>query len=280
MLRWLLAAALISAAFGQSGGVPRKWALQYFYDQDGKDLHITDLAFPSATRGVAVGAIVDRDGRRPQFTALVTSDGGQHWSLVPLKEFPRSLFFLDESNGWLVTDEGRVVHKREAGPVGRASAIRSSPSKKLADAPHGGLILRVWFLDAQHGFAAGFQKSVFETHDGGRTWKPVEEAAKPSANPAFSVYSHIAFADAGRGVIFGAYIPPRGVVKERDQLPDWMVPERALAPPPTAAARHRIGHARRRRNLEFQHGSAARLSGQPALGRRERVGGVRIRGFV
>ena len=228
MLRWLLAAALIPAAFAQSGGASGKWTLQYFYDQDGKDLHITDLAFPSATRGVAVGAIVDRDGRRPQFTALVTSDGGRHWSLVPLKEFPRSLFFLDESNGWLVTDEA-VWFTREAGHSWTRISDQIKPDRKLADAPRGGLILRVGFLDAQHGYAVGLQKSVYETNDGGRTWKPVEEAAKPSANPAFSVYSHIAFTDSARGVIFGAYMPPRGVGKESDQLPDWMVPDLALA---------------------------------------------------
>ncbi len=92
MLRWFLAAALLPLAFAQQP----KWTLQYFYDQDGKDLAITDLAFPSAARGIAVGTIVDREGRKPQFTALVTSDGGEHWALVPLKEFPRSIFFLDE----------------------------------------------------------------------------------------------------------------------------------------------------------------------------------------
>src|ERR1035437_6554179 len=122
MLRWLLAvllaALLHSAALAQRPirqplGQPR-WTLQYFYDQDGKDLHITDLAFPSATRGIAVGAIVDRDGRRPQFTTLVTNDAGEHWSLTPLKEFPRSLFFLDESTGWLVTSEA-LWFTREAG---------------------------------------------------------------------------------------------------------------------------------------------------------------------
>jgi hypothetical protein len=241
MLRWLLAAllaaGLLPAARAQRPiGQPR-WTLQYFYDQAGKDLRITDLAFPSATRGIAVGAIVDREGRRPQFTALVTSDGGTHWSLVPLKEFPRSLFFLDESTGWMVTSEA-LWFTREAGRSWTRIGDQIKPDKKLAEAPRTGLILRVWFLDAQHGYAVGLQKSVFETGDGGRTWKPVEEAAKPSANPAFSVYSHIAFTDARRGVIFGGYVPPRATRKssaesreerEEEDLPDWMFPERALA---------------------------------------------------
>jgi hypothetical protein len=228
MLRWVLVAALLPAAFGQSESRPAKWTLQYFYDQDGKDLRITDLAFPSSTRGIAVGAIVDREGRKPQFTALTTSDGGDHWSLVPLKEFPRSIFFLDESTGWLVTSEA-LWFTNEGGRSWMRLSDQIKPDKKLANVPHTGLILRVWFLDVQHGYAVGLQKSVFETGDGGRTWKLVAEAAKPSANPAFSAYSHIAFADAKRGVIFGVYTPPRAGVKPDEDLPDWMFPERSLA---------------------------------------------------
>ena len=52
------------------------WELQYFYDEDGKDLRLVDLAFPSATRGIAVGSILGGEGKKPQFTALVTRDGG------------------------------------------------------------------------------------------------------------------------------------------------------------------------------------------------------------
>jgi hypothetical protein len=220
MLRWLLAAALLPLAFAQPQS---KWTLQYFYDQNGKDLAFTDLAFPSATRGIAVGAIVDRDGRRPQFTALVTSDGGSHWSLVPLKEFPRSLFFLDESNGWMVTGEG-LWFTREAGRSWMRIGDQIKPNKKLDDAPRGGLILRVWFLDERHGYAVGLQKSAFETHDSGRTWTPLEEAAKPASNPAFTVYSHIAFADPRRGMILGAYVPASA-----RQDSGYDLPERTLA---------------------------------------------------
>lgn len=220
MLRWLFAATLLPIAFSQP---PPKWTLQYFYDQNGKDLEISDLAFPSATRGIAVGAIVDRQGRRPQFTALVTSDGGAHWALVPLKEFPRSLFFLDESNGWMVTGDG-LWFTREAGRSWLRIGDQIKPNKKLADAPRGGLIVRVWFLDEQHGYAVGLQKSAFETHDGGRTWTPLEEAAKPASNPAYTLYSHIAFADVRRGMILGAYIPPSA-----SQDAGYDLPEQTLA---------------------------------------------------
>jgi photosystem II stability/assembly factor-like uncharacterized protein len=235
MFRWLLAAALVTALTvpGQTQDGAR-WTLQYFYDQDGKDLHIIDLAFPSAKRGIAVGTIIDRGGdRKPQFTSLITSDGGEHWSLTPLKEFPRSIFFLDESNGWLVTGES-LWFTQEAGRSWTRISDQIKPDKKLADAPRTGLILRVLFLDAQHGYAVGLQKSVYENHDGGRSWKPLAEAAVPTSNPAYSVYSQIAFADGKRGMIAGRYAPPRAEGKshverdEEDGLPDWMHPERTL----------------------------------------------------
>jgi len=250
MRQWLAGAALLAAGLALGQPPQPRWALQYFYDRDGKDLRITDLAFPSATRGIAVGAIVDREGRRPQFTALVTSDGGEHWSLVPLKELPRSLFFLDESNGWLVTNEG-LWFTSEAGRSWMRIGDQIKPNKKLADAPRGGLILRVWFLDARHGYAVGLQKSVFETRDGGHTWTRLEEAAKPAANPAFTTYSHIAFADSRRGMILGASAPLGFDVGTSDDLP-----ERALA---------RRQQSRLAIELDTRDGGATWKSGTAAL---------------
>jgi hypothetical protein len=218
MFRWFLAVLVFAPA-----ALAQKWTVQYFYDQDRTELQLTDLAFPSTERGIAIGTIYEREGRKPKYTALVTSDGGASWALVPLKEFPRSIFFLDESNGWLVTSEG-IWHTAESGRSWTRISDQIKPNKKMDSPPPGGLILRVWFLDAQHGFAAGFQKSVFETRDGGRTWNPVEEAAKPASNPAYSLYTHLGFADGRQGLIVGGYSPPR---KDAD-LPDWMDPEKAM----------------------------------------------------
>lgn len=223
MFRWFLAAVLLDVVMLAPAALAQKWAVQYFYDQDRTELQLTDLAFPSTERGIAIGTIYERESKKPRYTALVTSDGGANWALVPLKEFPRSIFFLDESNGWLVTSEG-IWHTAEAGRSWTRISDQIKPNKKLDSPPQGGLILRVWFLDPQHGFAAGFQKSVFETHDGGRTWNPVEEAAKPASNPAYSLYTHLGFADAMHGLIVGGYSPPR---KDAD-LPDWMDPEKAM----------------------------------------------------
>src|SRR6478736_2374492 len=77
------------------------WKMQYFYDRDRETLSLNDLKCPTAKRCVATGSIEPEKGSgRP--TAVVTSDGGAHWALVPLKEQPLSLFMLDDSNGWIV----------------------------------------------------------------------------------------------------------------------------------------------------------------------------------
>jgi photosystem II stability/assembly factor-like uncharacterized protein len=203
----------------------QRWRVQYFYDQDRNGLFIEDLVFPTAQRGIAVGTIYDElaANKKPKFTVLVTSDGGEHWTLEPFKEHPRSLFFLNDSIGWLVTDNA-IWFTEESGRSWKKIGEQVKPDKKLAPVPAGGLILRVWFLDAQHGFAVGEQKTVLETHNGGATWTPVEEAAKPTANPAHTAYSRIWF-DGKVGIIVGGSIPPRS---DDPNFPAWMEPERAV----------------------------------------------------
>ncbi len=224
MRKWL-ASAILAAVLSAAQTPPSKWTLQYFHDEDKTDLRITGFAFPSASRGIAVGVIEDRTGRRdPQPTALVTNDGGAKWTPVPLKEFPRSIFFLNDSQGWLVTPEA-IWKTEESGRSWTRLSDQIKPNRRLDGSVEGGLILRVWFLDAMHGFAVGLQKSVFETKDGGRTWTPVEEAGRPQANPGLSHYSQIAFADERRGIIAGGYVPKR----PGDTLPEWMMPEQILS---------------------------------------------------
>ena len=66
----------------------QRWRVQYFYDEDKSTLVISDLQFPSATRGVAVGAIMEGKSRKP--VALVTSDGGAHFGFGKQESYLRS----------------------------------------------------------------------------------------------------------------------------------------------------------------------------------------------
>jgi hypothetical protein len=202
----VLAAAGIAAP-----ALAERWRIQYFYDRDRETLHIGDLRCPTARRCIASATIDNEKGsRRP--TVVVTSDGGAHWALVPLRETPISLFFLNESNGWMVGS--RNLWRTIEGGRGW---------EKVGKLPQG--TLRVAFLDEKHGFAVGLKKSVSETTDGGLDWKPVPAAAEPKTREEHTVYSWIEFVDPMNGIITGFSRPPR---RDPLGLPDWVNPESAV----------------------------------------------------
>lgn len=184
------------------------WDIQYRYRQIDSTLTINDLAFPSEKRGIACGFTTDRkDKDKP--LVLVTSDAGEHWTEAAVKEAGVSLFFLDDSTGWMVTDKG-IWTTAESGRTWT----------KLKGAPSG--LLKVWFLDRQHGFAAGLQKRVFETLDGGETWTPLPILKEVQGDAVYTTFGEISFAE-NKGIISGWNVPPRR------GGPDWMEPERAGA---------------------------------------------------
>lgn len=182
------------------------WDIQYRYRQVDSVLTINDIAFPSATHGYACGLTTDRhDSDHP--LVLVTSDGGKQWSEVPVKETGLSLFFLDESDGWMVTEKG-IWQTVEAG--------RSWT--RLPKGPSG--MSRIWFLNKTHGFAAGTQKRIFETNDAGASWTPLPIVKEVASEAGITEFGEIAFTGQ-RGIISGWAIP------KRRGGPDWMEPERA-----------------------------------------------------
>ncbi len=196
-----------------AGAIPvtaEQWRMQYFYDKNKSTLVIMDLQFASATRGMAVGVI--RDGKHERPVSVVTSDGGDHWELSDLKEDPVSLFFLNESLGWMVTTKG-LWKTNEAGKDWR----------KIPGLPSGTLVVR--FSDENNGIAAGVKKKASETHDGGLHWKPIAAAAETPGTPDHSAYNWIAFATPMKGLISGWNIPPR---RFPQRFPDWMDPQDAM----------------------------------------------------
>lgn len=182
------------------------WDMQYHYQQINSTLTITGLAFPSATRGIACGYITDRHDNA-HAVVLTSSDGGEHWEETPVKEAGVSLFFLDDSTGWMVTEKG-IWQTVESG----------RGWTKLPKSPEG--LLRVWFLDNKHGFAAGLEKRVYETTDGGVTWTLLPIVSEVQGDPTYTTFGEISFIGKN-GIITGWNIPPR------PGGPDWMEPERA-----------------------------------------------------
>ena len=198
-------AAVLGAGAGRAA--PRL-ELQYFHDVKDSRFVILDLAFFSPRQGVAVGYLSENGRTRPY--SVATSNGGETWTPVPIREPGTSLFVLNETVGWMVGEQG-LWKTVEAG----RSWQRLTKEKKM---------LRVWFVDESRGWAVGRQKSVWETKDGGRRWTVLPVAAEPNTSPEYTNYTWIEFFGRLRGAISGHSEPPRRSVSP---LPDWMDPERA-----------------------------------------------------
>lgn len=196
-----LLAALVAPAEGQ-------WRLQFYHDEDKSSMAFHDLSFPSSRRGVALGMLSEANKATP--IALVTGNGGEKWETVRIKETGVSLFFLDDSTGWMVSDRGIWQTKESGRSWTKIASLRG--------------VLRVFFLDAQSGFAVGMRKSVWMTADGGKSWKPLPAAAAPKSTADYTAYHTVEFAGP-LGIIAGASRPPRRSDSRR--LPDWMDPEQA-----------------------------------------------------
>jgi hypothetical protein len=206
-MRWLAATFLLGAAWLARAEENGRWRLQYFYDKEHANFAISDLKFPSAKRGVAVGAILDGHSVKPM--SALTSDGGAHWSLVPLNEPGMSLFFLNDSLGWLVTTKG-LWQTEESGR-----------SWRKVKAPPG--LLRVHFLDPEHGWAVGMRKQIYETKNGGVDWVKLPVVDQIESSQENTRFSWIEFVGKDVGIIGGSSRPGR----VNSELPDWMEPEEA-----------------------------------------------------
>ena len=205
-MRFALSAVLLCALFPAHAA--ERWKIQFFYDKPDAVLEIRDLACVSSRRCVAAGAIGDMKGRVKGAT-VVTSDGGEHWTLEDFADEPVSLFFLPESPstpsvGWMVAHHG-IWKTEESG--------RSW--KKVAQLKG---IAQVNFLDAMHGFAIGYPKAIYETTDGGTTWEKVAAAQTPLGRPEDVIYEAIAFSGQ-QGIILGQVMNGR-----QRQYPIWLTP--------------------------------------------------------
>lgn len=164
-----------------------RWKIQYLFDQAGANFDIRDIACPSARHCVAAGVITDSRDRQ-QGAVVVTSDGGAHWLRYEVKEQPLSLFFLDETLGWMVTDRGLW------------SAVEGGRSWTKVETRKG--ILQAHFLDASHGYISGTSNLLDETLDGGKTWTKLPESVGTPEEARAVSYDSIAF-EGRHGIIVG-----------------------------------------------------------------------------
>ena len=182
-----------------------RWKVQFFHDEDNSRITIQDLAFPSESTGIACGA--RQSERSIKGIVLLTRDAGKSWTELAVQELPVSLFFLNESLGFMVTTKG--LWKTEE---------RGLSWKKLKSWNN---VLRVHFLDPGHGFALGPNRTFLSTNDGGKSWDPVAEIKKVSATTNFY---WMAFQGPSRGILMGSSAVQR---KRLGSLPEFIDPEAA-----------------------------------------------------
>jgi photosystem II stability/assembly factor-like uncharacterized protein len=188
-----------------------RWQVQFLYDNAKSEMVLQDLQTPTPARGIAIGEIVEGRGRKG--VAVVTADGGEHWNVTKVEENPVSLFFLNDSLGWMVTEKG--LWKTEEGGKDWVKL------PKLPNQPW-----RVYFIDENNGWAACTKKAILATHDGGRKWESIPAAAEVPGAADHSAYSWIAFADKNFGIITGFNQPAS---RWTGTFPTWLDPEDALS---------------------------------------------------
>jgi len=180
------------------------WKIQFSYQKLDSALEIRDFVCPSAKRCIAAGVISEKNGRQ-QGIVVLTSDGGKQWSQMDVKERPVSLFFLNDSVGWLVTERGIW------------STVEGGRTWARLEGAKGAV--RVHFLDSSHGYAIGYPKAVYETVDGGKLWTKLAAAERPPTEAKETVYDCIAFSGA-HGVIAGNVLS-----RDDGRAPIWLDPE-------------------------------------------------------
>lgn len=180
------------------------WQMQFFHDKNESSLDLRDLQCPSARKCIAAG-VLQEDKGGSKGTVVVTSDQGAHWAYVDVKEMPVSLFFLNDSVGWMVTTNG-IWQTQESGRTW----------KKLKGLKG---VERVWFSSETHGWAVGFPKAIYETIDGGKDWVKVSAALKAPSPLDETNYTCISFSGTQTGLIAGNWAP--GL---HGGIPAWMDP--------------------------------------------------------
>jgi hypothetical protein len=211
-LQTLAAAAARLAPGAEADAKTGRWTLQYFWDRDDDTFTITDFQVTSTRFGIAVGFTESRTGKTKPM-ALVMRDGGK-WEEARLPDAAVSVFFLNDSLGWLVTE--KAIWRTEEGGrdwkrIKKARGIR-----------------RVYFKDDQTGWAVGSEKTILATQDGGLHWTKLEAADQPKTNPEYTSYNLVEFVGSTgkNGIIIGASVPPR---RGESRKPAWLDPSAAAS---------------------------------------------------
>jgi hypothetical protein len=207
LTRRSLLATIPSLALAQN----QKFVRSFFYLKPDSRLVLIDFAVGSDKKMWAVGGTVAAG--RGKGAMLSSLDGGLSWQQSELRFLPRSLFALDDSSLWCVSESGEIWFSAESGREWKKISKQNNAVK-------------VHFLNNQTGFLVGSKKTFMRTDDSGKTWRHIPEAAQVAGTPENFSYTSVQFWNGKIGLVSGSAQPsPRS--RRREELPDWMEPELA-----------------------------------------------------
>jgi hypothetical protein len=180
-----------------------RWRMQFFHDEDREQLQFSAIAFCSPARGIAIGMLTKDDGRSRKPTAMATSNGGQNWTPMEIKEAGHALYFFDETSGWMLTESG-IWFTDECGRSWR----RVHKHRGLTD---------IRFVSRDRGWVIGRQKTMLETSNGGKTWSPVKAAEALDMDADRTAFTAMEFPTPKVGMVTGRSNRPR-----RAEVPLWL----------------------------------------------------------
>jgi photosystem II stability/assembly factor-like uncharacterized protein len=137
---------------------------KYWEIQFNKPVFFNSVDFINENEGWAVGRSSENYG---EGVILHTINGGKNWAPQsnPIIESVDKVFFLDENNGWVVSNDwwGQIAHTTNGG---QTWVSQTNPTKNP--------IVDVFFINPQKGWAVGMDSTILRTTNGGQTWQRVD----------------------------------------------------------------------------------------------------------
>ncbi|HMQ03908.1 MAG TPA: YCF48-related protein [Pyrinomonadaceae bacterium] len=160
------------------------------------------IRFADRRRGLAIGSVLNQQGRVVDSLVMRTANGGESWDrmIVPSKA---ELFFIDfngSSHGWIVGDKGLILATTNGGETWQVQNSNTTNA-----------LYNVDFRDDDVGYAVGEAGTILRTENGGRVWEKIK-------NDVTATLLRVVFTDDRNGWIIGR----RGVIlHSRDKGRTW-----------------------------------------------------------
>lgn len=135
---------------------------------------------------------------------------GSEWVKHSMPDGCSSVFVGPGSTIWMVTGRGAEVSRDD----GATHALSAGDAR----------LRRIYFVNEQHGYAVGTEKTILETTDGGANWERLAAAEQVETNPETTSFHWIDFVTPRVGIITGSSKPPRKGLT--GPMPAWRDPNK------------------------------------------------------